>query len=110
VHGPRDPGSERLARLAAVTGKPVLAEAVLGQQVALAGGRVWVDNPIDAFRRPDQSSYVDWLYGRPGGAAALGHASYVLVAPGSVAARLAARDPGLRVLARAPGAVLYTRR
>jgi hypothetical protein len=110
ARGPGDPGSVRLARLAAAAGKPVLADAVLGQQVALAGGRVWVDNPIDAFRRPDQSTYVNWLDGRPGGSAALGHASYVLVAPGSAAGRVAARDPRLRAIAAVPGAVLYARR
>ena len=42
VHGPTDPGSVPLARLAASDGQPVLAPAVLGQQVALLHGKVWV--------------------------------------------------------------------
>ena len=74
VGGPRDPGSETLARLAAHEGRPVLAQAVLGQQVALLHGKVWVDNPIDAFRRPDQRLYLDWADGRPSGAAAVSNA------------------------------------
>ena len=53
--------------LAAAHGRPVLAEDVLAEQVALAGGRIWIGNPIDAFSRSDQSTYLDWLDGRPGG-------------------------------------------
>ena len=36
--------------LALAHGTPVLAEDLLAEQVADAGGRVWVANPIDAFR------------------------------------------------------------
>ena len=107
VKGPKDPGSYALARVAARGGQPVLAEAVLGQQVALAGGRVWVDNPIDAFRPADQLLYVDWLAGKPSGAAAVSHAAYVLVRPTSIAGRLAAHDSRLTPLAASPGGVLY---
>jgi len=107
---PSDPGSQTLARLAASSGKPVLAEAVLGQQVVLAGGRTWVGNPIDAFRRADQSVYLDWLDGKPGGAAAIDHAGYVLVASGSSAAAGAARDPRLELVARNGNALLYRKK
>ncbi len=65
VRGPADPGSVALARLAAHDRQPVLAPAVLGQQVALLDGKVWVGNPIDAFRRADQRLYLDWAAGRP---------------------------------------------
>jgi hypothetical protein len=109
VRGPRDPGSERLATLAARTGKPVLAGAVLGQQVALAGGRVWVDNPIDAFRSRDQNLYLDWLEGQTDGSAAIDHAAYVLVARGTAAGALAAKDARLRAIATSGNAVLYRR-
>ena len=68
IRGPADPGAVPLARLAAYGGQPVLAPAVLGQQVALLKGKVWVDNPIDAFRRADQRLYLDWAAGRPSGA------------------------------------------
>jgi hypothetical protein len=107
VKGPQEPGSSRLAALAARSGRPVLAEALLGQEVALDGGRVWVENPIDAFRPADQSLYLDWLAGKPSGAAALSHAAYVLVEAGSAPGRAAAADPRLRRVAANRGAVLY---
>jgi hypothetical protein len=107
VKGPPDPGSQRLAGLAARSGRPVLADAILGQQVALAGGRVWVDNPVDAFSRADQQLYVDWLEGKSTGERAVAHAGVVLVQPRSKAGRRAARDPRLRRIARDAGAVLY---
>jgi hypothetical protein len=107
IRGPLDPGSYPLARVAAKQGGPVLAEAVLGQQVALAGGQVWIDNPIDAFTQADQSLYLDWLDGKASGAPAVERASYVLVRPGSSAGLLAAHDSRLVRLAGDPSAVLY---
>ena len=41
-------------------GTPILGEDLLAEQVADAGGRVWVANPIDAFRKQDQRVYVEW--------------------------------------------------
>jgi hypothetical protein len=105
--GPIDPGSRRLATEAARSGAPVLADPILGQQVALAGGRVWVDNPVDAFRRADQQLYLDWLDGKPSGASAVGHAQVVLVRPTSKAGRRAARDARLTRIAADAHAVLY---
>jgi hypothetical protein len=107
VRGPRDPASQALARVAAAKGRPVLAQAVLGQQVALAGGRVWVSNPIDAFRRADQRLFLDWLAGRATGAGAIRHAGYVLVDPYSAAGRLAAHDPRLVLVRQDAKAALY---
>jgi hypothetical protein len=107
VKGPVDPGSDTLALRAARTGRPVLAEALLGQQVALAGGRVWMENPIDAFRLSDQSLYLDWLDGKASGEAALTHAAYVLVQPHSAPGELAERDPRLELVAASRGGVLY---
>ena len=37
-------------------GTPVIADSMLAEQVALAGGRVWIANPIDAFRAPISGS------------------------------------------------------
>lgn len=105
IKGPSDPGSRRLAAEAARGGKPVLADPILGQQVVLAGGRVWVDNPVDAFRRSDQQVYVDWLYGNS--ETAVGHAAFVLVTPTSKAGRRAAHDPRLTRVAADAHAVLY---
>jgi hypothetical protein len=106
-HGPFEPGSTRVAELAAKTGQPVLAEPIVGQQVALAGGRVWVENPIDAFHRDDQRLYLDWLDGIAKGDAALERARYVLVTPDSPAGRRAARDARLTKVAATDRAVLY---
>jgi hypothetical protein len=104
---PPDPGSRRLARVAARSGAAVLAEPVLGQQVVLAGGRVWVDNPLDAFRAADQRLYVDWFSGRRAGADAVRHADLVLVRRRSAAGRVAARDRRLVLLSSRGGAALY---
>ena len=103
--GPSDPGSHRLAALAARDDAPVLAEPILGQQVALAGGRVWVDNPVDAFHRADQQLYLDWLDGH--GRAAVTHAALVLVRPTSKAGKRAAADSRLHRIASDANAVLY---
>ena len=105
VRGPSDPGSRRLAAEAARTGNTVLADPILGHQVVLAGGRIWVDNPVDAFRKVDQRLYLDWLDGD--GAAAVGHAGLVLVSPASKAGKRAAQDPRLTRVAADVHAVLY---
>lgn len=107
IGGPGDPASQPLARLAAAKGRPVLAQAVLGQQVAIMGGRVWVSNPIDAFRRVDQRLFLDWAAGRPTGAGAVRDAGYVLVDPGSAAGRLASHDPRLTLVQHDAKAALY---
>ncbi len=86
VRGPHQSGAGRgllAGALAQAAGTPVLATDLLAEQLALSGGRVWIGNPIDAFRRQDQRLYLDWLQGRPAGDAALGHAPrVVLVRPG----------------------------
>lgn len=38
----------------------VLAEGSLGEQVAWAGGRVWLTNPLDAYPGDIQRQYMDW--------------------------------------------------
>ena len=100
--------STGLAARAAPTGRPVLATALLCGQVAAEGGRIWVGNPIDAFRRSDQQLYLDWLSGSGAGAPAVSRAAaHVLAASGSSAARAAAHDPRLGVVAADDHAVLY---
>lgn len=105
VHPPLDAGSRPLAHRAARTHEPVLAEPILAEQVEAYGGRVWVADPFDAFRRPDQRLYLDWLAGH--GAAAVGHARWVLVASASDAGRAAKRDARLKAVARDRDFVLY---
>jgi hypothetical protein len=113
VRGPTDSGaSQPLLRraLAAAAGTPILAEDVLGEQVARAGGRIWVGNPLDAFDQADQRLYLDWLDGRPRGDAALAHAARaVFVRVGSNAQRRLARVHTFRELARDEHAIIYLR-
>jgi hypothetical protein len=107
--GAREPLLRRAIGIAA--GTPILASDLLAEQVVLGGGRIWVSNPIDAFRRRDQRRYVDWLQGRPEGDAALREAPrVVLVAPGSAPQRRLDRNDAFREAAHDPGAVLYVRR
>ncbi len=114
VHGPRELGARDTVleqALADADGTPVLATDILAEQVALAGGRVWIGNPIDAFSRRDQRLYLDWAQGKPAGDAALAHAPrVVLVQPDSEARKRLARLGVMREVARDDGAVLYERR
>ena len=103
-------GAALVARtVAAAHGKPVLAEDVLAEQVALAGGRILIGNPLDAFRRSDQSTYLDWLDGSPGGDAALARVDVVLVAPRSRAERRIAADPAFTPIGSDAHAKLFVR-
>ena len=91
-------------------GTPILADGVLGEQVALAGGRVWMTNPLDAFSRQHQRLYLDWLAGRPDGDAALAQApALAFVLRHSDAARRLAHTPGLRRVASDARAALYVK-
>jgi len=96
-----------LARRAASSHQVVLADPVAAERVELYGGRVLVANPIDAFRRSDQSLYLDWLAGRASGLPAISRSSLVLVQARSAAGRAAARDDRLHRLSASGGEVLY---
>jgi hypothetical protein len=114
ARGPITPrASEALLRqtLAAADGTPVLAQDALAEQVALAGGRVWMGNPLDAFPQRDQRLYLDWLDGSPQGTAAFAYAPRaVLVKRYGSAKELTAATPGFRVAAEDSYAVLYVKR
>jgi hypothetical protein len=114
VRGPAGAGaSQRLVAeaVSAARGTPVLAEDALAEQVALAGGRIWVGNPIDAFPRDDQDIYLDWLQGKQRGRLALAHAGrVVLVNRGSKAQELVASSGAFTAVDGDSGAVLYRRR
>jgi hypothetical protein len=107
ARGPVPREGRSIARIAARTGKPILAEPILGQLVALDGGRIWVDNPIDAFTRRDQRLYLDWLAGNSKASAAVRHVGYVLVSRGSKTARAATTDPRLKLAAWSATEALY---
>ena len=92
-------------------GTPILADGVPAEQVALAGGRVWMSNPLDAFDHHDQRVYLDWLDGRPDGDAALRHAPrVVIVGRRSPARRRLDRARAFRLIARDSNEALYVRR
>ena len=88
----------------------MLGEDMLAEQVADAGGRVWIANPIDAFSRTDQRVYVEWMRGLPAGDAALAHAPRaVLVRSGGRADRRLRSNAGFRRVAADARTVLYAR-
>jgi hypothetical protein len=113
VRGPlaSGPSSRLLARaILLANGTPIVADDIIGEQVALAGGRIWVGNPIDAFSKQDQSTYLDWLQGSASGRAALGPEVRVVVTSKNTAAqRLMARDSAFKNVARDSESELYKR-
>jgi hypothetical protein len=46
---------------------PILADGVDAEALALAGHRILIGNPLDAFSSREQRLYLDWLAGRPSG-------------------------------------------
>jgi len=111
VRGPLEIGASRQLVAQAITvahGRPVLADPAVGAQIAEAGGRVWIANPIDAFSRADQRLYLDWLQGKPAGDAAEARASVILVRSHTSAASRLTSTGRARVLARDGDALLFT--
>lgn len=111
AHGPHSTGAGPVLvrrAIAAAAGTPILAQDVLAEQVALAGGEVWAGNPLDALPRARQRLYLAWTLGRPGGERALtGGVRVVLVHPGSAAERRLERTHRFRRAAADRHAVLY---
>ncbi len=95
------------ARLAA--GKPILADGIDAEQLALDGRRVWIANPLDAFSRRDQRLYLDWLDANPAGDALLREATAVVVARGSKPQQRLDRDRSFRRAALDARAAIYVR-
>jgi len=91
-------------------GTPILADGLPAEQLAEAGARVWIANPIDAFARSDQRLYLDWLEGAPSGDRALDNAPRaVLVTVGSAAQQRLTATRRFREVARDATSVLYAR-
>ncbi len=104
------PGPSLVAQAITLShGSPILAGGGVDEQVAVAGGRIWVGNPIDAFSVTDQSAYLDWLSGDRGGLRALAGVRVVLANRGSPAARLTAADPAFAAVGRDREGVLFER-
>jgi hypothetical protein len=98
--------------IALAHGGPILADPIPAEQVALAGGRIWAGNPIDAFSRRVQGSYLDWVDGAGEGTVALAQprVRVALVSRGSAAQRLTARDPAYVRAGADATAVIYVER
>jgi hypothetical protein len=113
VRGPIASGaSPTLVRdaVALADGSPVLADGSVDEQVALAGGRIWAGNPIDAFSPAVQSAYLDWLSGDADGASAVRRSvRVVLVSRGSPTAALMARLSAFTAERSDATTVLYER-
>jgi hypothetical protein len=113
VRGPLQSGAGKslLAdALGRAAGTPILADAIPAEQVAAAGGRVWMSNPIDAFSAHDQRLYLDWLAGRRSGDTALRHARVVLVTRGDEPATRLRRSNAFRQAAHDATAAVFVRR
>jgi hypothetical protein len=95
------------ARLAA--GKPILADGIDAEQLALDGQSVLIANPLDAFSRRDQRLYLDWLDASPSGDALLRGATAVVVTRGSAPQQRLDRDRSFRRAAVDEKAVIYVR-
>jgi hypothetical protein len=87
----------------------VLAEEPLVESLAFNGVRVWVSNPIDAFRPRDQAAYLDFLAAGPDATVAVSNVDVVVVQAQSPAAALVGRDPGLAPVQSVDGWVIYRR-
>jgi hypothetical protein len=91
-------------------GSPVLAADGVDEQVALQGGRIWVGNPIDAFSKPEQAAYLDFLQGSAGGRQALAaQVRVVLVSRGSRTQALMNATPKFALVATDRRAAIYER-
>jgi hypothetical protein len=101
VRGPLETGaSSSLIRdaIRVADGRPILADPAAAEQIAAAGGRVWISNPLEAFRRADQRLYLDWLQGRPSGDAVLDRAVVAVVSTRTPSGRRLSRDERFRVV------------
>ena len=89
---------------------PILADPLDAEQLALRGSRIWIGNPLEAFARPEQRAYLDWLRGVPSADSVPAPIRVVLVTRGSQAQLRLAAQPAFRELGRDSDAVLYGRR
>jgi hypothetical protein len=103
VRGPAPSGADprTIAQaIALARGTPILAGDIAAEQIALAGGKVWASNPIDAFAPGVQLSYLEWTDGQLAGLPGVGSdVRVVLVTRGSAEAELMRRLPAFRVVA-----------
>lgn len=92
--------------IASAAGSAVAADGVAAEQVAVAGGCLWLANPLDAFGQQEQRRYLTWLEsGRvallPAGTRA------VVVTPGSPAAAALAGASGFALVRQTENLALF---
>jgi hypothetical protein len=90
-------------------GTPILADALDAEQLALRGARIWIGNPLEAFDRSAQRSYIEWLRGRIPAESVTRNVRVVLVLRDSETQRRLAADRRFREIGRDDRAVLYRR-
>jgi hypothetical protein len=96
AYGSTPPAIARAVRIA--HGATILADSQPAEQIALAGGRIWAGNPIDAFSKTVQGTYLDFIAGGAGGRAALElpQIKVVVVSSGTGPERLVSSDRAFR--------------
>jgi hypothetical protein len=113
IRGPVASGASRSLVAGAITvadGSPVLADGSIDEQVAMAGGRIWAGNPIDAFPRSVQADYLNWLAGRRSGVTAVAApVRIVLVGRGTPTQALMARQTGFTATRSDANTIMYQR-
>jgi hypothetical protein len=90
-------------------GTPILADGVDAEQLALAGHRILIGNPLDAFSAHEQQLYLDWLAGRASGDPELARVRVVVATVGSAAAQRLAARRDFKEVAHDRRAVVYAR-
>jgi hypothetical protein len=90
-------------------GGMVLADEPLAESLMAEGVTVWASNPIDAFRRPDQDAFLDFLEGRAAPSSVAPNASVVVVEVGSPPDRASRRDAAFTLKRHIAGWSLYVR-
>jgi hypothetical protein len=106
--GATDRIRDRAAALAA--GRPILADGLDAERLALEGHRVWIANPLDAFDMSDQRLYLDWLDAVPAGDRLLREGTVVLVTRDSPPDRRLAHDSAYRCAGADVHARIYLRK
>lgn len=91
-------------------GRVVLAPEPLAESLAVAGARLWLSDPVDAFAPTDQAAFLDFLEGEDGGLRAVAGAAVVVVENDSPAAHLVEARPELVVVKESGGWRVYVRR
>ena len=93
----------------AARGTPILADGVDAEQLALAGHRILIGNPLDAFPLREQQRYLDWLAGRPAGDVEVSRVRVVMATVGSAAQKRLGRRSDFVETARDKRVVIYVR-